>query len=201
MAPYQGTLTLVVSVLLQILFSLTCGGILYVRPTSTNTSCPTYPCHTLSEYAQHHANYLHNSIVTLQFLPGIHTLSTNLDIDNIKQLEFLGHPSTITTMIVCRPYFGFAFSNISEVRITSLAFISCARKYQILDLDNDDIHNISLGVYLEMIQMTEIVNCKFQESFGTALGLFDSHVTFTGNNSFFNNNCTKCSDGGCSYND
>ena len=145
MAPYHGIFTLVVTVLLQNLFSQTYGGTLYVRSTSTNTSCPTYPCHTLSEYAQDHENYLHNSVVMLQFLPGLHTLSRNLVIENIERLEFLGHPGTTPTMIVCMPYFGFAFSNISEVRITSLAFASCARKYQILDLDNDDIHNISLG--------------------------------------------------------
>ena len=48
--------------------------------------------------------------------------------------------------------------------------------------------------------MTEIVNCTFQDSFGTALGLNDSHVVLAGNNTFFNN-CRKCSNQDCNFND
>ena len=57
MASHQGVLTLALTVVLLPLPSLTYGVTLHVTPTSTNTSCPTQPCHTLSEYAQDPGQY------------------------------------------------------------------------------------------------------------------------------------------------
>ena len=197
-APHQGMLTFMVTAVLLALPSLTNGKILHVRPTSTNTSCPTYPCHTLSEYAQHNGEYFKNSIITLQFLQGIHTLIVNLDISDIQQLEILGNPSAvIPTSIVCSSYVGFTFRNITVVRIEGLVFASCGRNLQIrvpIYLDQT-IYNY--GVYLELVRMTEITNCTFQDSFGGALAVDASHVALIGYNSFFNG-CRKCSNRGCS---
>ena len=81
---------LALTVVLLALPSLTYGVTLHVRPTSTNISCPTHPCHTLAEYAQGPEQYFDDSNLTLQFLPGTHTLNVNLTITNIHQLEIQG---------------------------------------------------------------------------------------------------------------
>ena len=44
--------------------------------------------------------------------------------------------------------------------------------------------------------MAEIIDCTFQDSYGTALGVVDSRVVLRGNNSFLNN-CLLCSSGRC----
>ena len=61
MASHQGLLMLALTVVLLALPSLTCGVTLHVRPTSTNTSCSTHPCQTISEYAQDPDQYFNDS--------------------------------------------------------------------------------------------------------------------------------------------
>ena len=186
MASYQGMLTLVVTVVLLALPSLTCGVTLHVRPTSTNTSCPTNPCHTLSEYAEGLGQYFNDSNLTLQFLPGNHTLSVNLTITGIYQLELLGNSSAeVPIRVLCNSsvgfsvrnyipvvridssYVGLTFMDISKVRINGLAFVSCTRPHmaQISDILT------YYGLYLQSVWITEITDCTFQESFGSAVGV------------------------------
>ena len=127
MASYQGMFTLALTVVLLVLPSLSCGVTLYVRPTSTNTSCPTHPCHTLSEYAQDIGQYFNYSNLTLQFLPGNHSLNLNVTITSIHQLEILADSSAVVpTRVVCYSSFGFILKDIVKMKIEGLAFISCA---------------------------------------------------------------------------
>ena len=196
MAPHMSMLTFIVTLALP---SLTYGEILHVRPASSNTSCPTYPCHTLSEYAHHHGEYFNTSNITLQFLQGIHTLNVNLDITNIQQLDILGDPSAlIPTSIVCSSHIGFTFRNISLVRIDGLAFASCARSHQIQTI-LPQVDTLYFGVYLEFVRMTEITSCIFQDSFGSALGVVASHVGFKGSTTF-SNNSARYGGGVCAVN-
>ena len=120
MASHQGVLTLALTVVLLALPSLIYGVTLHVRPTSTNTPCPTHPCQTLSEYAQDPGQYFNDSNLTLHFLPGNHTLDFNLAITNINQLKI--HGALLPTKVVCKPRVGFAFSNIYRMSIDGLAF-------------------------------------------------------------------------------
>ena len=192
MASHQGMLTLALTVVLLALPSVTCGVTLHVRPTSTNTSCPTHPCHTLSEYAQDPGQYFSDSNLTLTFLPGNHSLDINLIITNINQLEI--HGALLPTRVVCKYHVGFAFSNIYRVSIDGLAFVSCARSgYR---LNPHHIFITYYGLHLQLVPMAEIMDCTFQDSYGTALGILDSHVVLRDNN--FLNNCLLCSNGSCS---
>ena len=190
MAPHVGMLTFIVTLALP---SLTYGEILHVRPASSNTSCPTYPCHTLSEYAEHHGEYFNTTDITLQFLQGNHTLNVNLDITNIQHLDILGDTSAlIPTSIECSSHVGFTFRNISLMRIDGLAFASCARSHQIRTTYGipHPFETRYFGVYLEFVWMTEITNCTFQDSFGSALGVVASRVSFEGSTTFSNNSAT-----------
>ena len=194
MSSYQGVITLALTVVLLALPSLTFGVTLHVR--STDTSCPTHPCHTLSEYAQDLGQYANGSNLTLQFLPGNHTLNVNLTITNMYQLEIFG--SVVPTQIVCSSNVGLTFRNISEMKIDSLAFVSCDISYTIRIGDNYYEPSIlHFGLFLQSIQKTEISDCTFQDNYGGALWIVDSHVVLSGNNSFLRN-CRMCSNGWCS---
>ena len=187
MASHQGVLTLALTVVLLALPSLTCGVTLHVRPTSTNTSCPTHPCQTLSEYAQDPGQYFNDSNLTLQFLPGNHTLDVNLAITNINQLEI--HGAVLPTRVICDSHAGFTFSNIHRMSIDGLAFVSCARS------DLYYTYTTYYGLHLQSVQTAEINDCTFQDSYGSAVGVVDSHVALRDNN--FLNNCRLCSNGKC----
>ena len=199
MASHQGVLTLALTVVLLALPSLTCGVTLHVRPASTNTSCPTQPCQTLSEYAQDPGQYFNDSNLTLQFLPGNHTLDINLTITNIHKLEI--HGALLPTRVVCNYHVGFTFSNIYRVSIDGLAFVACARssvnqQFQFASTIPYRTYTTYYGLHLQSVQMAEIIGCTFQDSYGTALGVVDSRVVLRDNN--FINNCLLCSNGSCS---
>ena len=186
MTSNQGRLTLTLTtVVLLALPSFPSGEILHVRPISTNISCATHPCHTLSEYA-HLGHYFHDSNLTMHFLPGNHTLNVNLTITSTHHLVVLGGSSAVVaTRIVCSSNMGITLRDISKVKIDGLAFVSCAQRFR-------HPSTTYYGLYLQSVQRAEIIDCTFQDSYGSALGVVDSHVVLRGNNSFLNN-CRLCS--------
>ena len=189
MASHQGLLSLPLTVVLLAIPSLTYGVTLHVRPTSTNTSCPTHSCQTLFEYAQHPSQYFNETNLTLQFLPGNHTLNVNLIISNIHQLEI--HGAVLPSSVVCDSRVGFTFSNIYKVSIDGVAFVARARSGVVL------YSGTYYGIHLQSVQMADIIDCTFQDSYGSALGVVDSHVVLRG--SRFINNCWLCSNGRCDF--
>ena len=199
MASHQGVLTLALTVVLLALPSLIYGVTLHVRPTSTNTFCPTHPCQTLSEYAQDPGQYFNDSNLTLQFLPGNHTLDINLIITNINQLKI--HGAVLPTRVVCDSRVGFTFSNISKLNIDDLAFVACARSSLVQFSNTPYPKKTYYGLHFQSVQMAEIIDCTFQDSYGSALGVVDSHVLLRDNNFINNciNNCRVCSNGRCRY--
>ena len=161
MTSHQGMLTLALTMVILAFPSLICGDILHVRPTSTNTSCPTYPCgHTLSEYAQRPARYFNHSYLTLEFLPGNHTLDVNLTIRYIHQLELLGSTGAVAqTRVVCTSTVGLTFRDISEMRIDSLAFVSCARLHLVMVQYGFITKYFEL--HLQSVQTAVVNDCTF----------------------------------------
>ena len=197
MASHQGviTLALALAVVLLAFPSLSYGVTLHVRPTSTNTSCLTQPCHTLSEYAQYPGRYFNESNLTLQFLPGNHTLDVNLTITKVYQLEILGNTSALVpSRVECSFAVGWVFMNITKVKVNGLEFVSCGRS----QISHGNHFTTYYGLHLQSIQMTEIIDCTFQDGYGSALGIADTFLVFRGNNNFFNN-CRMCSHGKCDF--
>ena len=190
----KGLPFLALTVVLLALPSLTYGVTLHVRPTSTNTSCPTHPCHTLSEYAQDPGQYFNETDLTLQFLPGNHTLNVNLTISNLHQLEITN--AVVPTRVVCDSNVGFTLRDISVVRIEGLAFIGCARS-GIVQGPLGYLYTTYYGLHFQSVQTAKIIDCIFQDSYGSALGVMDSHVVLRG--SRFLNNCRLCSNGRCGF--
>ena len=190
-------LTLTLTVVLLGLPSLTYGVTIHLRPTSTNMSCSTslQSCYTLSEYARDHNVYLNSSSIVLQLLPGNHTLDVNLNITSIHQLKILSNSSAVgPSKVVCSSSVGITLSNISVVKIDGLTFISCA-KFHVQQQVNRHFSTY-YGVYLQSVQTAEIIDCTFQDSYGSALGVEDSHVVLRGNNRFLRNG-KMCQKGLC----
>ena len=195
MVSHEGLLTVALTMVLLALPSLTYGETLHVRPTSNNTSCSTLPCHTLSEYARDLEYYFNESNLALQFLPGNHTLDVQLTISSIQKLEMLSNSSAVvSTRLVCSSKIGFIFRDISKVRINGLTFVSCSKSHVV---EVGGYPELSFfGVKFQTVETAEIIDCTFQDSYGSALGVLDSHVILSGNNSFVNN-CRLCSNRRC----
>ena len=166
----------------------------YVKPTP-DTPCPADPCLALSEYAQQPHHYL-TSNTTLLLLPGDHVLSVNFTVENVNDFEisatqFSSQAENQPVKIVCQGLVGFTFRNISHMTLHNLTFTSCGKSVieYVQFTDNQTIY----GVSIHLGQDTEIVDCSFQDSIGTALGVFNSSLVLRGSNSF-TNNCRRCSD-------
>ena len=80
------------------------------------------------------------------------------------------------------------------VRIEGLAFVACARSGKVHD-SFSHLFPTYYGFHLQSVQMAEVIDCTFQDSYGTALGVVDSHVVLRG--SRFLSNCKLCSNGRC----
>ena len=183
--------------LLFVLYSLpSCStdNTYYVTPTP-DAPCPGEPCHTLSQCAEHDfKNFSSNT--TLVFLPGDHTLNHTISFgltDTLSDwmntthyhypyhsLTLLGSPSSLpeaTSRIICTRSAGFAFSGITELHITALAFISCG-------------HGPAVSIW--SVLNASIVNCTFQNNFswqwqdggnsdeGSVISALNSTLTLTG---------------------
>ena len=192
MVSHQRVFTLVLSIVLLGLPSLTFGVTFHLRPTSTNMSCSTslQSCYTLLEYARNHKLYFNSSTLALQFLPGNHTLDVNLNITSIQQVKIFSNSSAVVpSKIVCSSNVGITLSNISKVKIDGLTFVSCA-KFRVQQLPNDRRFTTYYGLHLQSVQIAKITDCTFQDSYGSAFGVVNSHVVLRRNR--FLGNCKMC---------
>ena len=197
--------------LLVILFtSWSAQSTYYITPT-TNTlvSCPGEHCHTLSEYAadQYFNNFPVNT--TLEFLPGNHTLKQTISIKTLVQLVFHGDSSSlpeITSRIVCTWPTGVIFTDITELHISALAFVSCGHNdsaaVQLISVKQSNFSNCSFhsnmnvegfldgggALYIQKSNVILALN-KFQHNFavfGGALSMIESNAIITGNTFEYN---------------
>ena len=164
---------------IKALFNETCGSVQL--------------CITLSEFAQQNSTPAKNT--TLKFLPGEHTLSTNISVADTNSYSLLGVLHNATTRIKCEKKVGFTFSNILYITIHHLVFTSCGI-YRIVGVD-DVIYDPpratqTFALFMDSILQIDITNSTFENNIGTALGVNNSRLTLDGNNSFLLGNC-KCS--------
>ena len=80
------------------------------------------------------------------------------------------------------------------VRIKGLAFVAYARS-GIVQYPYGTFSPTYYGLHFQSVQTAEIIVCTFQDSYGSALGVVDSHVVLRG--SRFLNNCRLCSSERC----
>ena len=154
----------------------------YIKLTPS-TPCPVDRCFTLSEYAQ---QCLHNlTSTTLLLLPGDHVLSVNFTVEDVSDFEILSSADSHATRIVCQGLVGFSFRNISHVKMHGLTINSCSKGTAMFKFPT------AYGLSVHSVLDTSISNCSFQDSGGTALGVFNSSLDLRGSN-HFTGNCRSC---------
>ena len=126
------------------------------------------------------------------FLPGDHTLDTNITVANItrftmREVSYSGNRATV----VHNASVGFSFTDVAEFKMYFLAFTSYSKNYGTLPGSN-------YALLLQSIQYAELVNCSFHDNIGTALVVNDTNITLAGNSDFTRNRCesTSCVVGG-----
>ena len=188
----QSTLfvVLVATLLINSLSYCSAENVYCVMPTATScSSCPhnSVNCTTLSEYAQKAELYF-TSNTTMVFLPGDHTLDTNITIANVARLTMRGESSSgnIPT-VVCSGLVGFGFTSMMEFKIYSLAFTSCCRRYPITLPDFQPLDIVYVAMYLQFTQYAELSNCSFHDNNATALAINNTNITLSGNTEFIHN--------------
>ena len=179
-------IALMAALLISTLSYCSAENVYCVAPTATScSSCPhnSANCTTLSEYAREAELYF-TSDTTMVFLPGDHTLDTNLTVANVARLTMRGESSSgnIAT-VVCSGSVGLSFTSMKEFKVDSLAFTFCSRNYS---YPPNVVSCFTL--LLQSTQYAELINCSFHDNLGTALVTNNTSVILAGNN-FTHNQC------------
>ena len=124
----------------------------------------------------------------MAFLPGDHTLDTNITVANVARLTMHGESSSSNrATVVCSGSVGLNFISMVDLKIYSLAFTSCSRRYVL------NLSAISYAItahfvlLLQSTQHAELVNCSFHDNNATALGVNSTNITLSGNTEFKRN--------------
>ena len=195
MASSTQFIVLVAALLINIFSYCSAENVYCVTPTAT--SCPSCPqnfikCTTLTEFAQEAKAFFADTNATMVFLPGNHFLDTDFAVSNVVGLTMYGESySGKKATIVCSGLVGFSFTSMVKLKIDSLAFTSCSRKYSGSSFS-------SYALLLQSTQYTELVDCSFHNNLGTALVVDNTTVTLAGNSVFTHNHCESdsCVGGG-----
>ena len=146
----------------------------YSTPTP-DVPCPAEPCHTLSEYAKQPSQYFASN-TTLVFLPGDHTLTTTVLLENFNNLTILGGFSSlllVSSRIVCGDSASVILHGIAELYVRALAVFSCGSL---------------TGASVEVSEVSQAIieNCTFRDGKIGALTVTNSDIIFL--DSVFENN-------------
>ena len=190
---------LVAALLITTLSYCSAENVYCVTPTATScSSCPhdSTNCTTLSEYAQEAELYF-TSNTTMVFLPGDHTLDTNITVANVTRLTMRGESSSGNrATVVCSGSVGLSFTSMVDFKIYSLAFTSCSGRYAIT-LPYIPPGVVYVVLHLQSTQHTELVNCFFHDNNATALLVNNTDITLSGNTEFKHNRaCGDITGGG-----
>ena len=196
MTQYTPFIVLVAALLINTLSHSSAENVYCVTPTATScSSCPhnSTNCSRFSEYAQEAELYFASN-TTMVFLPGDHTLDTNITVANVTRLTMRGEsPSGNRATVVCSGPVGLSFTSIVDFKIDSLAFTSCNRKYVMALPDFTRWNVIPNGTIIVHVALllhsthAELVNCSFHENPGTALVVNNTNITLAGNTFKHNN--------------
>ena len=104
---------------------------LYVVPSSSSISCPKDPCYTLTDVVLNRSQYFRSDTV-IKFLPGNHqtniTKGLSVLIKDVRNISMIGYDHTNSdskSVIQCTGPLGFAFINVTTLKIAKLSFSSC----------------------------------------------------------------------------
>ena len=145
----------------------------YVLPDdSTDVSCPSQPCATLHQYLLDNNGTLPVvSNVEYHFLLGVHTVTTNLKLENLYDFTIVGTSSSISSVVVCflasSDYLFIKHSG--NVKIQKLKFKKCT--------SNSHYDMIYLGI--QACMSCSLTNISFSEcgiAVNNALGFIMTNI-------------------------
>ena len=181
---------LVAALLIGNIFYCSAENVYCVTPTASScSSCPqNIHCATLSEYAQEAGKYF-TSNTTIVFLPGDHTLDTNITVANVAKLTMHGQSTSgDRATVVCSGSVGFCFMSMVDFKIDYLAFRSCSRRYIIASVIPDIPRAIvQVALLLQSTWYAELINCSFYDNIDASLAVNDTNITLSGNIEFIHN--------------
>ena len=118
---------------------------IYVVPSS-NASCPRDPCYTLTDVVLNPSQYFASNTV-MTFLSGNHqtNITRNLlvEIKDARNISMIGYDHS-KSVIQCTGSLGFAFINVTTLKITKLSFGFCGARISSQFVVNKRVQNNSL---------------------------------------------------------
>ena len=126
--------TIVFSFILTIveIYMSSATEILYVLPdNSTNVTCSSQPCATLSQYLLHNGIPLVVSNVEYHFLPGEHHIPANMLLQNLYNFSIIGlvsDPSSSVVLVGCSQSYVINIINSHFVTINNVVFKHCSTR-------------------------------------------------------------------------
>ena len=99
-----------------------------------NTTC--HHCHNLQHYLLNITKYF-TSNTQLLFLPGLHHLHTDLIIQNVHNISFIGSTANGTTLdivIQCKSSVGIVMINITNLIMRNMVISDCAADHSLMDI-------------------------------------------------------------------
>ena len=101
----------------------------YYVKSDTSDQCPhDLPCETLDTYVSNESAYFTDN-TSFIFLPGTHTLNSNVSIHNVTNVALVGNADLNegNVTIQCNGSGGLVFQNASHVKLVNLSFVSCGQ--------------------------------------------------------------------------
>ena len=133
------------------------------------------------------------------FLLGDHVLNKNITVANVARLTMHGESSSgSVARIVCNGSVGLNFKSVVDLKISSLVFTSCSRKYNTRNFSKKyNTSNFllpgSYALHLQSTQYAELVKCSFKNNVGTALLVDNTTITYAEKNEFTYDHCESSS--------
>ena len=142
--------------------------VLYITPLQS-TPCLEKPCLTLSSFAAN-TSWLIELNATLVFLPGNHTLGSDVSVSNISYLSIFPKSSfkgSQNPIIICWRNANFKFDNVEHLLMRNLKFVGCGknRLYSVSQFLIEGSIFLGIngsGTALEIVDTNaSIINCSF----------------------------------------
>ena len=97
-----------------------------ISPSTNGTACPsTNNCIILSHFSENNYTLKSGSDITLLFLPGNHTLTATLTVNNFSSITVMSNKSLPRPVINCEHSAQFHFLSSSYIRIDGLSLNGC----------------------------------------------------------------------------
>ena len=181
----------------------------YVRPSSASIStCPDPSCLTFNDYAREKDRYFLDG-TTFVFLPGVHQLDFQLQLENISNLSLHFFEKGGSAQIFLSPKINITWMDCNNIAIIGLEIFlteieenglifsalffanTTSLLSQLNFFGDEDLHSTAIRTNLSIITLSDVLLSRATSLYGAALVVFNSTVNFFGQNYFMNNTASE----------